>query len=166
MRRVTRKRSSALQGVAVFKDADIQGEVVIKDHQQGVRLIAIFTKLPSGPHGFHIHKAGDLRGEGCMGLCEHYDVGHHVHGAGPTSKKERHTGDLGNIALPSKKTRIRKSYYIKGTSVHDLLGRSIIVHEGEDDLGKGGYDDSKTTGHSGKRMGCAIIGRSLCALPK
>lgn len=45
----------------------------------------------------------------------------------------------------------------------DLLGRSLIVHEGEDDLGLGDHDDSKTTGHSGKRMGCAIIGRSLCA---
>jgi len=164
--RKTRKRSSALMGVAVFKEGPIQGEVVMTDCKQGVMLKAKFTKLPPGPHGFHIHKAGDLRGEGCMGLCEHYDIGHHVHGAGPTSKRERHTGDLGNIALPAKKSFVRKSYYIKGASVLDLLGRSIIVHEGEDDLGKGGYDDSKITGHSGKRMGCAIIGRALCALPK
>ena len=162
MRR-TRKRPKSLTGVAVFKDAAIQGEVVITDYKQGVLLKALFTKLPPGPHGFHIHKAGDLRGEGCMGLCEHYDLGHHVHGAGPTSKKERHTGDLGNIAISYKKTRVRKSYYVKGPCVLDLLGRSLIVHEGEDDLGQGGHDDSKTTGHSGKRMGCAIIGRSLCS---
>ena len=155
-----------MKGVAVFKEGPIQGEVVIMNDKQGVLLKALFTKLPPGPHGFHIHKAGDLRGEGCMGLCEHYDLGHHVHGAGPTSKRERHTGDLGNIALSAKKTSVRKSYYIKGPSVLDLLGRSLIVHEGEDDLGKGGYDDSKTTGHSGKRMGCAIIGRALCASHK
>jgi len=161
--RKTRKRSPAVMGVAVFKDGSIQGEVVITNDKQGIMLKAKFTKLPPGPHGFHIHKAGDLRGEGCMGLCEHYDIGHHVHGAGPTSKKERHTGDLGNIALPATRSYIRKSYYIKGPSVMDLLGRSLIVHEGEDDLGQGGYDDSKTTGHSGKRMGCAIIGRALCA---
>ena len=43
----------------------------------------------------------------------------------------------------------------------DLLGRSIIVHEGEDDLGQGGFEDSKITGHSGKRVGCAIIGRTF-----
>ena len=162
----TRKRSSALKGVAVFKEGPIQGEVVITGYKQGVLLKALFTKLPPGPHGFHIHKAGDLRGEGCMGLCEHYDIGHHVHGAGPTSKKERHTGDLGNIAISGKKAYVRKSYYIKGPCVLDLLGRSLIVHEGKDDLGQGDYDDSKTTGHSGKRMGCAIIGRALCALPK
>ena len=159
----TRKRSNTVKGVAVFKDAEIQGEVIITEYKQGVMVKAKFTKLPSGPHGFHIHKAGDLRGEGCMGLCEHYDIGHHVHGAGPTSKKERHTGDLGNIALSAKQSSVRKSYYIKGPSVADLLGRSLIVHEGEDDLGKGGHEDSKTTGHSGKRMGCAIIGRSLCS---
>jgi len=159
----TRKQSTMVKGVAVFKDAAIQGEVVIMNYKQGVMVRAKFTKLPPGPHGFHIHKAGDLRGEGCMGLCEHYDIGHHVHGAGPTSKKERHTGDLGNISLPAKQSSIRKSYYIKGPRVADLLGRSLIVHEGEDDLGKGGHDDSKTTGHSGKRMGCAIIGRALCS---
>ena len=161
MRNQTQKRAN-IKGVAVFKDNTIQGEVVIINAKQGVLLKAKFTKLPSGPHGFHIHKAGDLRGEGCMGLCEHYDLGHHVHGAGPTSKKERHTGDLGNISIPVKKSYVRKSYYIKGPRVLDLLGRSLIVHEGEDDLGQGGHDDSKTTGHSGKRMGCAIIGRSLC----
>jgi Cu-Zn family superoxide dismutase len=166
MRNRTRKQSTSIQGVAVFKDASIQGEVVITNDRQGIVLKATFTKLPPGPHGFHIHKAGDLRGEGCMGLCEHYDLGHHVHGAGPTSKKERHTGDLGNIALPAKQSVFRKSYYIKGPCVMDLLGRSLIVHEDEDDLGQGGHDDSKTTGHSGKRMGCAIIGRALCSAKK
>jgi Cu/Zn superoxide dismutase len=96
-----------------------------------------------------------------MGLCEHYDIGRHVHGAGPTSKRERHTGDLGNISIKSNKNYVRKTYYIKGTSVRDLIGRSIIVHEGEDDLGQGSFEDSKTTGHSGKRIGCAIIGRAF-----
>jgi len=33
------------------------------------------------------------------------------------------------------------------------------VHEDEDDLGKGPFEDSLTTGHSGKRIACAIIGR-------
>jgi len=148
-------------GVAVFKDNHIIGDVVLSDKGQGVRVVARFTALPKGLHGFHIHKAGDLRGEGCMGLCEHYDIGHHNHGAGPTSKKERHTGDLGNISIKTGKKCVRKTYYIKGTSVRDLVGRSIIVHEGEDDLGQGGFEDSKITGHSGKRVGCAIIGRAF-----
>ena len=149
------------QAVAVFR-GKVEGEVVATNHSGGVRLIATFTMLPPGPHGFHIHKAGDLRGEGCMGLCEHYDIGHHHHGAGPSSTKERHTGDLGNIEIKEGKKQVRKTYMLKGVSVQDLWGRSIIVHEDEDDVGKGQFDDSLITGHSGKRMACSIFGRGMC----
>jgi len=149
------------QAIAIFRTDAIQGEVVVSPSSTGVRLVATFTKLPPGLHGFHIHKAGDLRGEGCQGLCEHYDVGQHVHGGSPTSKGERHTGDLGNIELKGKK--MTKSYELKGVTVQDLWGRSIIVHEDEDDLGKGVFEDSMVTGHSGKRMGCAIFGRGMCS---
>jgi len=31
------------------------------------------------------------------------------------------------------------------------------VHEGQDDLGRGCYPDSNTTGHAGARMGCCVI---------
>lgn len=31
------------------------------------------------------------------------------------------------------------------------------IHEGEDDLGRGGHDDSLTTGHAGGRLACCII---------
>ena len=142
--------------VAVF-NTYIKGEVLVSDYRQGVKIKAHFTKLPPGKHGFHIHKAGDLRGEGCMGLCEHYDIGNNDHGG---EKGERHTGDLGNIELQN--GVFQKEYYIKGIRVNDLWGRSIIVHEDEDDLGKGMFDDSKITGHSGKRIGCAIFGRVYC----
>jgi len=151
---------SVAQAVAIFRTPDVEGEVVVSSSRTGARLVATFTKLPPGPHGFHIHKAGDLRGNGCQGLCEHYDIGHHVHGGGPTSKKERHTGDLGNIEITS--GHLRKSYELHGVKVEDLWGRSIIVHEDQDDLGKGPFEDSLVTGHSGKRMACAIFGRGHC----
>ena len=32
------------------------------------------------------------------------------------------------------------------------------VHTDEDDLGKGGFDDSKTTGHADGRLACGVIG--------
>jgi len=146
--------NSVVGAVAVFKTDKIEGEVVVSEYRDGVKVKAHFTKLPSGKHGFHIHKAGDLRGEGCQGLCEHYDIGNNAHGGTPEHGGERHTGDLGNIEVNQ-----RKEYFIKGIRVKDLWGRSIIVHEDEDDLGKGGFEDSKTTGHSGKRMGCSIFGR-------
>lgn len=33
----------------------------------------------------------------------------------------------------------------------------VQVHAGEDDLGRGNYPDSNTTGHAGARMGCCVI---------
>jgi Cu-Zn family superoxide dismutase len=147
--------------VAVFRQDDIYGDVVINNYRDGVKVKAQFTRLPQGKHGFHIHKAGDLRGEGCQGLCEHYDIGKNNHGGDPDHKGERHTGDLGNIEL--KNGRFEREYYLKGVSVKDLWGRSVIVHQDEDDLGKGSFEDSKVTGHSGARIGCAIFGRMKCA---
>ena len=54
--------------VAVFKNFqnDIEGEVLVTNCEDGVKLEAKFTKLPVWKHGFHIHKAGDLRGANCV----------------------------------------------------------------------------------------------------
>jgi Cu-Zn family superoxide dismutase len=142
--------------VAVFR-GKVEGEVVIRNKgKKSITIKARFTKLPKGKHGFHIHKAGDLRGEGCKGACEHYDIGNHCHG--DYRSMERHTGDLGNIEM--KRGRCNKTYTIKNTSVKDLWGRSLIVHADEDDLGKGVFPDSMVTGHSGARIACAILGRA------
>ena len=91
------------EAVAVFKTDRIKGEVLVINYRDGVKLKANFTELPPGKHGFHIHKAGDLRGEGCHGLCEHYDIGKNTHGGSPEHGGQRHTGDLGNIELKDEK---------------------------------------------------------------
>ena len=149
--------SSPVQhAVAVLDTKEVKGEVTFDTEAGGVRVRAKFTEL-SGQHGFHIHKAGDLRGEGCKGACDHYHVGAaQNHGGAPNTKGERHTGDLGNV------TKGSYSYMLHGISVADLLGRSIIIHADKDDLGKGNAPDSLTTGHSGARIACAVIGRAKC----
>lgn len=157
-RRSTKKKGRVLIATAVFRTPNVEGEVIARpcNAGKGVDLFARFIRLPPGQHGFHIHKAGDMRQKDCSGLCEHFDKGRKPHRHGTYRSRERHTGDLGNIS-PS--TRIR-NYYLPHVSVRELWGRSIIVHEGRDDGGKGGHEDSHTTGHSGARMACAIFGRS------
>jgi len=145
--------------VAVFQQDSVQGHVIARRVPLGVQIEATFSKLPSGSHGFHIHNAGDLRGHGCQGACTHYHIGKpQSHGGEPGKTKQRHTGDLGNIAMPEKGS-FEKRYTLRGVKVEDLWGRSAIVHEDPDDYGLGEFEDSKTTGHSGKRIACAIFGR-------
>ena len=153
--------------VAVFDNTQVKGEVVIKQKGSGVQIKALFSRLPGGKHGFHIHRAGDLRGEGCKGACDHWHKGEpSEHGDSPSAPganqiDQRHTGDLGNI-----EERERKTIFLDNVSLDELYGRSLIIHADEDDLGKGGHEDSKTTGHSGTRIGCAIIGRIESATAK
>ena len=144
--------------VAVFHTRLVEGEVLFTQRKTGTHILAKFSKL-SGEHGFHIHKAGDLRGEGCKLACDHFHMGAAaVHGGPPGFKGERHTGDLGNVVAGK-----TYEYVLKGVNLSDLWGRSVIIHADKDDYGLGDAEDSLTTGHSGKRIACAIIGRTSCA---
>lgn len=144
-----------MEAVAVFNSRSVKGTVLFSNKKNALYIQAEFTQLPKGPHGFHIHKAGDLRGDGCKLACDHYHKGPPTnHGGPPSSKGPRHTGDLGNIEKLGVYT-----YLLQNVSVDDILGRSVIVHADEDDYGLGGKDDSLKTGHSGKRIACAVIGR-------
>lgn len=68
-----------------------------------------------------------------------------------------HAGDLGNITTDNKGT-CTMSIRSERFTIDQIIGRSIIIHEDPDDLGKGEFDDSHTTGHSGARIACAVIG--------
>ncbi len=144
--------------VCLFDTPTVVGEVLFYQRKNGVVVKSVFSKLPPGKHGYHIHKAGDLRGEGCKLACDHWHKGPvSQHGGPPSSSGPRHTGDLGNIeAKPGS-----YEHFLRGVTVEELYGRSLIVHADPDDLGKGDHEDSKTTGHSGARIACSIIGRTL-----
>lgn len=145
-------------GVALFNTSTVVGEVLLYQRANGTVIQSRFTKLPPGKHGYHIHKAGDLRGEGCKLACDHWTKGAATqHGGPPSSSGPRHTGDLGNIeAKPGSYEQ-----FLRGVKVDELYGRSLIVHADPDDYGKGTHEDSQTTGHSGARIACAIIGRTM-----
>jgi Cu-Zn family superoxide dismutase len=147
----------APKAVAVFNTDSVQGIVTFSDRKSGLYIQAVFSRLPRGGHGFHIHRGGDLRGEGCKLACDHYHKGPPCnHGGPPGWKGERHTGDLGNVEGNAK-----YNYTLSDVTVDDIMGRSVIVHADIDDYGLGGMKDSLTTGHSGARIACAIIGRII-----
>ncbi|XP_042368333.1 copper chaperone for superoxide dismutase-like [Plectropomus leopardus] len=112
--------------------------------------------LEPGPHGLHVHTLGDLT-QDCLSCGEHYNPFGSQHG-GP-GDSERHVGDLGNIvAGPDGRASFRQED--SQLKVWDVIGRSLVVDAGEDDLGRGNHLLSKQTGNSGERLACGIIARS------
>eukprot|EP01016_Furgasonia_blochmanni_P014881 TRINITY_DN1793_c0_g1_i13.p1 TRINITY_DN1793_c0_g1~~TRINITY_DN1793_c0_g1_i13.p1 ORF type:complete len:280 (+),score=74.39 TRINITY_DN1793_c0_g1_i13:87-842(+) len=148
---------------------------VVKFIQEGdvTKISAVVKNLPAGKHGFHIHKFGDLS-NGCTTAGPHFNPADKTHG-GPQDE-ERHVGDLGNIEADGTKDAV---YYLEDKLIRldgptSIIGRSIVVHADEDDLGRGNFPDSKQTGHAGARVACGVIGladtltlqNTICKTPK
>lgn len=116
--------------------------------------------LTPGKHGFHIHESGNLL-EGCKSCCAHFNPYNTKHGGINDSLHKRHLGDLGNIEANKNgivNTIIYDRYIRLSGTTRNVIGRSIVVHQNEDDLGRGNDIESTKTGNAGARIGCSVIG--------
>ncbi|CAD6215548.1 GSCOCT00000357001.3-RA-CDS [Cotesia congregata] len=131
--------------------------LVQNDSTGQVRIYGNITGLTAGLHGFHVHQKGDLS-NGCTSAGEHFNPTNKHHG-GPTDAN-RHVGDLGNVEANKDGVAFVNIYdnIISLRGFNSIIGRSLVVHSGQDDLGKGGNETSLTTGNSGTRVGCGVIG--------
>jgi Cu-Zn family superoxide dismutase len=117
------------------------------------QVVCRLQNVSKGKHGLHVHKYGDIS-EGCSSTCKHYNPTNADHG--DRVGTNRHRGDLGNIDV--NKNGICNQIFSCTVNVHEIIGRSLVLHAGEDDLGMGGDEESKKTGNSGKRIDCGVIG--------
>ena len=135
-------------GYATLEEISPKGPLKIHVHVEG------FSS--GGKHGFHIHRSGNTDC-GANSLCDHYNPTRQNHGG--LNEVASHVGDLGNITANSKgvieQTLIAERVRLSGS--RSVYGRSMIIHKLEDDLGEGGYEDSLTTGNSGRRVLWGII---------
>jgi Cu-Zn family superoxide dismutase len=123
--------------------------------------------LTPGKHGFHIHEFADFS-KGCLSAGPHYNPFGKNHGA--PWDEDRHVGDLGNIVADDSGVATGKlvDHLVKLSGPTSVIGRSVMVHADEDDLGKGDNSDpitrppvngkcSKVTGNAGARVACGEI---------
>lgn len=137
-----------IEGTIIFEQEVTGGATTITINLKGV---------PVGPHGLHIHEFGDLS-NGCTSAGAHYNPTKQTHGG--QTDTVRHVGDLGNVIadLEGNVNVVIVDEQISLIGDHSVIGRSIVLHEDEDDLGKGGHELSSTTGNSGARIACGVIG--------
>jgi len=127
---------------------NVEGVFALKETTDGVMLQGYVTGLTPGKHGFHIHEFGDLRAEDGTAAGGHFNPHGHEH-AGPDAAT-KHVGDLGNIEANDE--GIAKVEKVIDSKLHFLLGRSLVVHAGEDDL------KSQPSGDAGPRVAVGVIG--------
>ncbi|XP_038061865.1 superoxide dismutase [Cu-Zn]-like [Patiria miniata] len=144
------KAANNVQGAVTFKQLKTGGSLSVSVSLTGLDVSS------ADLHGFHVHQFGDLT-NGCGSTGGHFNPSGKQHG-GPQDV-ERHVGDFGNVERNSD-----GSVYTEFTDdvasllgTNTIIGRAIVLHKDTDDLGRGGYSDSLTTGHAGARLACCII---------
>lgn len=132
-----------VQGVTRFIQVDA-GTCVVEGTIDG---------LSPGHHNLHVHECGDLS-QGCDSTGDIFNPYGSPHG-GPDDFR-RHVGDLGKVLADQTG---RASFRITDNilKVSDIIGRSLVVKEGSDDLGQGDGPESKSTERG---IACGVIARS------
>ena len=140
---------------AEFKSVDkmnLEGDVELDEVASGVRIEVEVENAPKGKKAVHIHQRDDCSDIAGESMGSHFAPAGSKHGY-PTDP-EHHLGDLGNMTVDDdgdgELEIIVARANLKPGDPMSLLGRAVVIHEGEDD-GKG------ESGNSGKPIECAPI---------
>uniref|UniRef100_A0A1I7YR07 superoxide dismutase n=1 Tax=Steinernema glaseri TaxID=37863 RepID=A0A1I7YR07_9BILA len=151
------------RAVAVLQsDLSVSGTVYFYQEKEGqpTTIKGVIRGLyPGRLHGFHVHQFGDST-NGCMTAGPHFNPFGKTHG-GPKDDN-RHAGDLGNVEANEHGVATFEivDSLVQIHGVNSVVGRSLVVHAGEDDLGRGKGDkkeESLKTGNAGTRAAWGII---------
>jgi Cu-Zn family superoxide dismutase len=121
--------------------------------------IALTGFKPNSTNAIHIHEFGNTKS--CMDSGAHYNPHNKNHGNYKLDGDNRHAGDLINNLVTDSDGNVNITFednLVNLSGPYSVIGRTVVIHEGVDDLGRGGHSDSLTTGHAGGRMACAVIG--------
>jgi Cu-Zn family superoxide dismutase len=117
------------------------------------RIEGTVTGLEPGAHGFHIHEKGDCSAPDASSAGGHFEPADHPHGSPSDLPEAHHVGDLGNITAGANgeaEVNITDPE-IEMSGPNSVIGKAIVVHEGQDDF------ESQPSGDAGARIGCGQI---------
>lgn len=135
---------------------NLTGVVYFKDVPGGTEVFTEIVGLPEyqpakdgkpqiGPHGFHIHEYGNCSPGNTEkpfpSAGSHWNPNNEPHG--------HHPGDFPVIF--SNNGYARMSFFTNRFKVKDVIGKSIIIHDGPDDY------KSQPSGNSGTMIACGVI---------
>lgn len=142
--------------IAILRSVNVSGQILFTETDNGLHVTGTINGLGVGSYGFHIHESGDI--STCDTTGGHFDTEGNHHGG--IDHDERHVGDFGNVVFDGDETA-RVDFFDKIASlrgINSILGRALILHEGEDDLGLTDHPQSLVTGNAGGRVACGVIG--------
>jgi superoxide dismutase, Cu-Zn family len=151
----TKVMPEATKAIAVImptKGNSIHGTVSFETTAEGVHIIVDVEGLTPGKHGFHVHQYGDVSAADGMSAGGHFNPSSMPH-SGPMNGM-RHAGDLGNLEAgeDGHAHLDRVDMVLKLDGPASVIGRSVVVHEKEDDL------KTQPAGAAGARIGFGVIG--------
>ncbi|KAL1789561.1 extracellular superoxide dismutase [Cu-Zn] [Sigmodon hispidus] len=139
----------------------VTGLVLFRQPWPGARLEAFFDLegFPAEPnissHAIHVHQFGSLS-QGCESTGPHYNPMNVQH--------PQHPGDFGNFVVRDGRLwKFRSGLVASLVGPHSIMGRAVVVHAGEDDMGRGGNQASLENGNAGRRLACCVVAASSSA---
>ena len=143
--------------VSPIGDGEVTGTVTFTALDDALEIRYDLAGLAAGPHGFHVHDVGDCGPDstGTPGGAAggHFNPLESPHGAPSAAPVDRHAGDLGNIEAgpDGRASGVVVDSVLSLSGPTSVLGRSLMLHSGRDDL------SSQPSGDAGGRVGCGVI---------
>lgn len=152
---LTTPAPTAQARVEARSGSQVSGTVSFTPRGDLVLVEAKVSGLTPGPHGFHVHEAGDCSAADASSAKGHFNPSGQPHGH--HGKAERHAGDLPNLVADASGSANYRAE-VKGLQLTSgaggILGRSVVIHADADDY------VSQPAGNSGKRVACGVIASS------
>jgi Cu-Zn family superoxide dismutase len=153
----TKAESCSCESIKTLSEqaSDIKAFVELQ-HSDKVKGTILLMQKPGTPTMIKGRIEGLTPGEhGCKSMGGHYNPDGVDHG----DLEQGHVGDLGNVSADDSGiadfTIVAKRVDLVGD--RSVVGRGMVIHKDEDDLGRGGDAESKKTGNAGDRLACGVI---------